>query len=229
MPTTIQALVIIALVISPGYVFAKLAGGVIAFAREPGDLRFLLPTITCGTVVHIVLSPWTFHIVDLYNAKNLTDHPFELVMWGIALIFVVPAILGIGIGRFSNIPWVDRQLDKVGLGYIDRTWSAWDYVLRQGRPGFMRVHLKDGSMVGGEFFAESFASTTPERADLFLERAWQLDKDGNFEQALLDGQGIWIAHDTMQYIEFFSEGNRRDQKDERETGTELLEQANPAT
>ena len=46
MPTTIEALIIIALVISPGYVLATLASGVIEFANEPGDLRFLLPTIT---------------------------------------------------------------------------------------------------------------------------------------------------------------------------------------
>lgn len=57
MPTTIEALVIIALVISSGYVFAKLAGDVIAFGSEQSDLHFLLPTITYGTIIHIVMSP----------------------------------------------------------------------------------------------------------------------------------------------------------------------------
>ncbi len=210
MPTTIQALVIIALVISPGYVFAKLAGGVIAFAREPGDLRFLLPTITCGTVVHIVMSPWTFQIVDYYNSRVLTDHPTKLVLWGIALVFVVPAILGIGLGRLSNVPWVDSMLDKVGLGYTDRTPSAWDYVVRLERPGFIRVQLSEGGTVGGEYFAMSFASTRPDRADLYLEKAWQLDEAGNFQRPLADSEGIWIAHDAMKYVEFFSVGDRKE-------------------
>lgn len=147
-----------------------------------------------------------------------------MVLWGFTLVFAVPAVFGIGLPRLTNVRWVNSQLDKVGLGYVDRTPSAWDFVLRQERGGFMRIRLKDGGVIGGEFFSGSFASTTPDRADLDLERAWQLDENGNFAQPLVDGQGIWIAHDTMQYIEFFSQGGRKDVANEHEDGIELPDQ-----
>jgi len=53
MPTTIEALIVIALVISPGYICVRFARDVISLSRDSGDIRFLLPAITCGTLVHI--------------------------------------------------------------------------------------------------------------------------------------------------------------------------------
>lgn len=203
MPTTIEALIIIALVLSPGFVFARIASGVIAFAREPGDLRFLLPTITCGTFVHIVLSWWTVRIADVYRDDALGDHPFQVVSWGFVLVFAAPALLGVGIGQVANLRVVNRWLDVIGLGYIDRMPSAWDYMIRSDRPGFTKVHLKDGRCIGGVFFDRSFASTTPGRADIFLEELWQLDDTGGFVAPLPDTQGVWIAHDAMESVELY--------------------------
>ena len=210
MPTTIQALVIIALVISPGYVFVQVAGDVLPFPKEPGDLRFLLPAVTTGAFVHLVMSFWTIRIVDYYRAGTFVEHPWIFVAWGAVTIFIAPVALGLGVGQLANLPWVDRLLDKIGLGYIDRMPSAWDYVLRLERPAYVRVRLKDGGTVGGEFSTRSFASTTPSRADIYLERVWQLDENDNFVQPLVDNWGVWIAHDTIGQIEFFSSGSHKD-------------------
>ncbi len=203
MPTTIEALIIIALVLSPGFVFARVASGVIAFAPEPGDLRFLLPTITCGTFVHIVLSWWTIRIVDFYRADALGDHALQVVFWGFIVVFATPAVLGVSAGQIVNLRRVNDWLDVIGLGYIDRMPSAWDYMIRSDRPGFARVHLKNGRSIGGVFFDQSFASTTPQRADLFLEELWQLDDKGGFVAPLPETQGVWIAHDVMEYVELY--------------------------
>jgi hypothetical protein len=56
------------------------------------------------------------------------------------------------------------------------------------------------------FSTRSFASTNPKRADLFLERVWQLDENGDFIRPLLDNWGLWVAHDTISHIEFFDGG-----------------------
>lgn len=209
MPTTIQALVIIALVISPGYVFARVAGDVIAFAdseSDHGDLRFLLPTVTAGTFIHLLMSFWTVRIVDYYRFDSLRNHPVELVLWGATVIFAVPVVLGIGLGRFLNLHIVDQLLDRVGLGYVDRMPSAWDYVMRLERPAYVRVYLTSGQVIGGEYASQSFASTVPNRADLYLEQLWQLDADGEFLQPIVDNWGVWISQSTIERVEFFDSG-----------------------
>lgn len=218
MPTTIEALIIIALVLSPGFVFARVASGVIAFAREPGDVRFLLPTITCGTFVHIVLSWWTVRIVEFYRDDALGDHPLQVVFWGFVLVFAAPAFLGVCAGQIANLRIVNDWLDVIGLGYVDRMPSAWDYMIRSDRPGFARVHLKDGRSIGGVFFDQSFASTTPERADLFLEELWQLDDKGAFVAPLPETQGVWIAHDVMEYVELYVPTTKESDTNEQATG-----------
>lgn len=87
MPTTIEALILIALVISPGYVCARFARDVISLTRDPGDLRFLLPAIACGTLVHIVIFPWSIQILDYYRHGILRDHSLEVVVWGLVTGF----------------------------------------------------------------------------------------------------------------------------------------------
>jgi hypothetical protein len=111
-------------------------------------------------------------------------------------------------------PRVDRLLNKIGLGYIDRMPSAWDYVMQQEAPRYVRVHLKDGGAIGGVFAGQSCGSTVPSRADIYLEQAWQLDGDGTFLYPIPTSQGVWISHDSIAYVHFL-EGS--DTPDEQET------------
>ena len=207
MPSTIEALVIVALVLAPGYVLALIASAVIAFVQtDRSDLSALLPTITCGSFVHAVLSPWTLRVLGFYEDRTLADHSTELVLWGVILVLIVPAVLGILAGQILSIDAVDRVLDKIGLGYIDRMPSAWDYVMRKDESAFVRAYLEDGTVVGGAFSARSFGSMTPGKGDLYLEQAWELDEQNEFVRPLKGTTGIWIAHSSLDRIEFFTTG-----------------------
>lgn len=118
----------------------------------------------------------------------------------------MPLALGIVIGSLTLLRLVDKVLDRIGLGYVDRMPSAWDYIVREPRGTYVRVHLRDGlGMVGGVFGDQSVASLDPKRADLYLQEAWRLDEEGNFVDAILDSRGVWIAHDVLVYVEFLKE------------------------
>ncbi len=206
MPTTLEALIIIALVIAPGFVLATFASWVTAFGERTSDLRFLLPTITAGTIIHVLLSPWTVRLVDFYDDRSLRAHNVEVILWGLVTLLLVPASLGIVTGWLSNTRPIDRLLDGIGLGYIDRMPSSWEYVMRLQRAGFVRVHLKEGGVIGGRYSGNSFAgSAAGSSPDLYLEDVWRLNDRGDFERSLLDNWGVWIAADTMQYVEFFDD------------------------
>lgn len=205
MPATIDALLIVALVLSPGYIFTQLARKIIAYIAEPTDARFFLTIVTTGMVIHALLFPWTSRILNYYLEQTLPIHRWETFFWALITIFVLPVVLGIGVGKLSTIQWIDATLSWVGFGYIDRMPSAWDFLMRERRPAYVRVHLKDDKgIVAGVYADKSFVSLTPARTDIYLEEGWQLDEDGNFHRAILDSQGIWIAHDVMAYVEFLN-------------------------
>ena len=100
---------------------------------------------------------------------------------------MLPLGLGIVAGRLTLDSRVETLLDMIGLGYIDRMPSAWEFVLRRPNPRYVRFQLKDGlGVVGGVFADHSFASINTARADIYLEQVWRLDEDGNFDAPVLD-------------------------------------------
>lgn len=203
MPTTIEALVIVALVLSPGLIFTQIARRVIAHVEEPTDVRFLLTIITAGTAIHALVFPWTIRIADFYLGDHLRSHRWEAFGWAVVAVFLVPLGLGIVVGRLAVRPGIERALDYIGLGYIDRMPSAWDYVMRQRHPYHVRIHLKDGGVIGGVFANQSFGSLNPRRTDVYLEEAWQFDEDGNLRQAVPNSRGLWISHEVVSHVQFF--------------------------
>lgn len=172
LPTRIEALVIAGLVLSPGYIFTQVARRVIAHIEEPTDARFLLTILTAGTALHGLMFLWTTRILSYSMEHDLPRHQWEVFTWAVVVVFLVPLLLGIFVGRLTLLPWVEKALDFIGLGYIDRMPSAWDFVMRQREPDYVRIHLKDGKgIVGGVFASRSFGSLDPARADIYLERA----------------------------------------------------------
>ena len=205
LPTTIETLIIIALVISPGYVFTQIARRSIAHIEEPTDLRFLLTIITAGVAIQALAFPlYTRFLLGYYVQGTILEHQTEAFLWLVTVCFVAPFVLGALAGRAVSWGWVEKLLDMVGLGYIDRMPSAWDYVILQKRSRYVRVHLKDGKgMIGGIYHKDSLASTDPDRPDLYLEQAWQLDSTGAFEKVLPGTSGVWISQHAMEYVYFY--------------------------
>lgn len=220
-PTTIQALVIVALVLSPGYIFVQVARRILAHVPETTDLRFLLTIITYGMVIQAIAFPFlgTNSILDYYLDGQLRLHESETVRWAASVCFALPVVLGIVVGLLARLRWIDRVLDKIGMGYIDRMPSAWDYVMHQRQAGWIRIHLEDGKgMVGGVFKDRSFGSLDPQRADVYLEEAWQLDENGGFVQVLPGTSGVWVSHDAMAYAYFYEGEDRLYARQQQTTG-----------
>jgi len=82
-------------------------------------------------------------------------------------------------------------------------------LLFAARPdGWLRVRLKTGAWVGGAYASGSFASGYPERRDLFIVQAAELDPqtglfetDANGSVRLRDEQ-ILVDGENIDYLEF---------------------------
>lgn len=113
------------------------------------------------------------------------------------------------------IPWVDRLLDKVGMSYIDRTPTAWDFAVLPEEGTWVKVFLKEQHSservvpIAGVFGKRSFASLYRRRQDIFLQEAYDLDDDDGFADPVVDSVGVWIAQDSIDRIEFYRLGGSR--------------------
>jgi len=118
------------------------------------------------------------------------------------VIFIWPVVVGVAASMLIPNPWVDAQLDKTGSRYVDRTPSAWDYAVRDRRTKWVRVYLRDGSVIGGWFGTDSFASLYSPRKDIYLEQMWLLQNDETFVKEQINSDGVWIGHDMISHIVF---------------------------
>jgi hypothetical protein len=77
----------------------------------------------------------------------------------------------------------------------------WDFVFRQRKHYWMKVVLKDGTVIAGRYGANSFVSSAPSPAQLYLEEAWLLNDKGGFIRKKNDTEGVLIVSQDLSHIE----------------------------
>jgi hypothetical protein len=71
--------------------------------------------------------------------------------------------------------------------------------------------LNNNRVIGGLYGYDSFASSYPEKEDLYLEEVWKIDNDGKFVEKIANTKGVLINYNSIEYIELFdvNEGENR--------------------
>lgn len=202
-PTTYEAVVIVALIFVPGLILGQIIRQAISFYPEQVHGWHFLAIGATGLFLHTLAFPlWTRFVVDWYVADEIDDHWLASYAWFLAVIFVWPVAAGKLVVRLLRYDWVDRQLDKIGMAYVDRTPTAWDWAVRTPETRWVVVHLNDGTMIGGWFGRHSFASLYRSKRDIYLEQMWLLDENGTFIESQVNTDGVWIGHDAISRVVF---------------------------
>lgn len=68
----------------------------------------------------------------------------------------------------------------------------------------MLIHLKSGILIGGLYYKDSFASSYPEKKDLYIKEVWKIDENGKFLEKIDRTEGMLINYDIIDYIEMFN-------------------------
>jgi len=207
METARETLVVLALLLLPGYLAAE------AFVRnnpyaEPSELRFVLQLTVWSALVHLIALPVTIPLIEVIRRDPgfeilTTSFWFAVSIWFVLFLIVVPLGLGVGLGGLMATRPLQRLLSRYGMGLRDQLPTAWDWTLRPRRAGgWLRVYLKNyDEPVSGRFGRESFVGLSPHSDDIFLER---LTKRGSWD-LVPDSAGVWIAADQVDFVEFYDE------------------------
>lgn len=218
MPSTIEAVVILILFIAPGFLCARMVRAEIPSALG-SDRQFLVLAIIFSLLVHVVLLVYTIEMAPKLNEffqqlRSIGVHGKLTLGWSVLVWLVIVLFVG-PIAIASVLSWVWRSdfaqplLEKFGISVVQLTPTAWDWFFLTQKDGcWLVAELDDGSIVGGEFGSGSFASLTPHRADIFVEREYYVDENHNFADPIPDNIGVWIQGEKVRHLHFYrvSEG-----------------------
>lgn len=170
--------------------------------RELGArvLRALAMSALLALIYAVVLGPF---IKDwVLNPQKPVENIRGAALLVLTLVFVIPAVAAIGLhvramGKlYPELPL--RQKFQV----YDPTPTAWDYASSRIGPGYVRVLTKDGIWVGGYAGPQSFFTSYPESREIYVEQAWSLDDDGEFQAPIEGSAGQWIRCDDVSIVQF---------------------------
>jgi hypothetical protein len=123
---------------------------------------------------------------------NILKQVHPVFAYGVVFI-VLPILWPVLFYNLAKIPFFRTRL----------TPTAWDHFFNLKEDCFILLHLKNGLMLGGLYTAKSFASSYPEKEDLYLSELWKLDENGAFREPIENSGGLLISFEEVNFIEIF--------------------------
>lgn len=203
-----QAMFVAAIAIVPGFLFIKAYSSVHVIEKRDVT-RLIIESLSLSLAYNILLFPLVvlnfpfFYCYIFFNTISKPPTLVEFILLPFLYLFVPPLVgwaFALLQGRFSRFFGF--------FGFRPSTPCAWDYIFGSGDSHYVQIVLTDGKTIGGLWAHNSFASNYPNTRDLYIEKSYSIDVDGNFINSetpdQLRAEGIWIPSESIKYIEFFS-------------------------
>ena len=149
----------------------------------------------CFSLLNFVLLIWLIQF--LARPDFITKEPF--FAWLIVLISFVlmPAVWPFLLAWFLRVA---ETKNWVGV----RSRTAWDDFFGNLRRGcWVKATLSDGTVVGGKFDVNSFASAYPDPGHLYIEELWLIDSEGRFVSPVDGRPGIILRPADYKYVNVY--------------------------
>ncbi|CAM6751292.1 DUF6338 family protein [Enterobacter hormaechei] len=141
---------------------------------------------------------YSFLLIPIYlieiNGVFFT-HPFLYYLFYFLVLIIIPVLLPILLLKARQSPRIRQKLPHPMA-------RAWDYFFSTNQCCWVLVTLKNGKKYGGLYSYNSFATSRPEPEQLYLEKHWALDEEGDFDHELTDTLGILILTNEIESVEF---------------------------
>jgi len=145
------------------------------------------------SMVNLALMCWAMVLLIWYRVPE--EHPVWYGVVTFVVLFVSPAILGAA-------TWKLRTWGRLHRFIQHPMPTAWDFFFSKRPSCWVLFHLTDGKTVGGRFGCESYATSYPEEAEVYVEEAWRIDDHGRFSE-VAGTRGMIVRRSECQAIEFF--------------------------
>lgn len=122
--------------------------------------------------------------------------------WQSCQYFLLPCLIGFAVARFDRTEWLYRACARSGLRLSYHIPAAWDYAFTKLTKGaFVLVRLTDGTLYAGKLASRSFASSSADERDLYLEEVW--DAEAVPWTQVTPRRGVLLCGKDIKWIEIF--------------------------
>lgn len=176
----------------PGFISIKLFE--LLFPAQVKDSSKQIVDAVAYSCINYALLLLPIYIVE---SKELAEKaPVIYVIFYVCVLFVAPI--------FWAYLWKAlRESERFQKNAPHPTQKPWDYVFSQRKSYWVIVTLKDGVQIAGEYSGKSFASSAPSPEQIYLEKCWKLNSDGDFDREQNQTDGVIILSTEISYIELF--------------------------
>lgn len=131
--------------------------------------------------------------------------PGPVVQFNLEVI-VLPAVLGVVLGRLLRSAWNERLARSLALPVVDPIPRAFDHVFLTRGPGFVIITFKDGTQLPGYYGKASRVGRDPGRSEIYLQRLYEIRSGGDWHE-LSPRRSILVNLSDMRSIEFLEPEN----------------------
>jgi hypothetical protein len=197
MPGSLSQILVLLVFIIPGFVLMRVKRMACPTAEaSPGST--VLDSVALSCVVYALASPVLY---ISYHYRWPIARPVLFSMLALVILLVVPCALGAFYILFTKTGTARWLREFLGFPHPDPT--AWDYLFRKQRAYWVRLAFKSGKVMAGLFGSQSFASSFPQKRDLYVEKLLRLDENGDVVELIESSSGVLVAMEDLEMIEFF--------------------------
>jgi hypothetical protein len=204
--TTPQALVLLLFLLVPGFVFIRVVDNLLPGVRRSFAQQVI--DIVCWSFT--ILALWLLPALIVFGlSQRVSGWLFYLLLGALILlgVFGTPILLAY---IFYKL-YVRGTLKNWGNKPSPTSWD-WFFSNRKGNHYYVRFHLKEGKELGGYFGDRSFAASSANGQEIYVEEVWRLDEDGRFIAPEEGTPGAMVNREDCTHIEFIETWESRDGK-----------------
>lgn len=184
-----HSLLLFILFFMPGFVSIKVHDLLL-----PGNTRnattYIVDGVACGTINFIFVMPIAWLFLH-YGIESF----WAILFAGILVLLITPLCIAWVYVRLLS----SRFMRRHALGVAKQPWD----VVFSGRKGlWVVVYLKNGKEIVGLYSTNSSASHYPQKRELFLEKVFVVNENGELASKS-DSEGVIIPGNSIDYIEFY--------------------------
>jgi hypothetical protein len=204
-PATVEAVIIFAVLIAPGYLLNQgIAQGRDVDAGRP-DLHVLARALVASVIWLLMTWWWASEKVIRWVSEDKVDqHSVFADTWRAVVLVLLPYLVGRLLGSAVQRNWKGAEVLR-GLGIASTRGTPWDFAWQRvkdnDKPTLVIITLQDGRKVAGQFANGSRATVSPQDPEVYLEQAYELKEPGGTDLVVYD-RGLHVDGSRISAIAF---------------------------
>jgi hypothetical protein len=197
--TAPEAIILLLYLIVPGYVAVKVYD-----LLAPGERRSFADTIIDILAWSFILMLfWFWPFITLYEYSDRLSmwlHYLIAFVLTILAVFATPVLAAYLMYTVRHRGFVRGVAEGSSFHPSPTSWD-W-FFSEKANNYYVRFHLKTGEKIGGYYGENSFATSFPNKQEVYVEEAWHLDEDEKFTEPIEGTKGALVGREDCTLVQF---------------------------